>query len=109
VLPAIVVFFLIMRVSESPLWLEQQRQRAGRAVKLSLTRLFDPDLRWVTIPTSLLMGAFVWMYQSTTIWYPTLLANGSSSHCVSVVIERRRRDRIDRVCARCRRSRDSPR
>ena len=21
------------------------------------------------------MGAFVWMYQSTTIWYPTLLAN----------------------------------
>ena len=74
-LTAIVVFFLIMRVSESPLWLEQQRQRAGRAVKLSLTRLFDPDLRWVTIPTSLLMGAFVWMYQSTTIWYPTLLAN----------------------------------
>ena len=75
VLPAIVVFFLMMRVSESPLWLEQQRQRAGTPVRLSLLRLWDPDLRWVTIHTSLLMGAFVWMYQSTTIWYPTLLAN----------------------------------
>ena len=29
----------------------------------------------MTFHTSLLMGAFVWMYQSTTIWYPTLLAN----------------------------------
>jgi SHS family lactate transporter-like MFS transporter len=75
VLPAIVVFIFMTRVSESPLWLDQQRQRAGKAVKLSLTRMFDPDLRWVTIHTSLLMGAFVWMYQSTTIWYPTLLAN----------------------------------
>ena len=75
VLPAMVVFALMWRVRESPLWLEQQRQRAGRPVKLSLTRMFDPDLRWVTIHTSLLMGAFVWMYQSTTIWYPTLLGN----------------------------------
>ena len=31
VVPAIVVFFLMTRVSESPLWLEQQRQRAGQA------------------------------------------------------------------------------
>ena len=75
VLPAIAIFFLMTRVSESPLWLEQQRQRAGKPGRLSLSRLFDPDLRWVTIHTSLLMGAFVWMYQSTTIWYPTLLAN----------------------------------
>src|SRR4029453_11429275 len=28
--PAIIIFFLMTRVSESPLWLEQQRQRAGR-------------------------------------------------------------------------------
>jgi len=75
VLPSIVVFFLMMRVSESPLWLEQQRLRAGRLQRLSLARLFDRDLRWVTIHTSLLMGGFVWMYQSTTIWYPTLLGN----------------------------------
>ncbi|MDP2054946.1 MAG: MFS transporter [Acidobacteriota bacterium] len=75
VLPAIAIFYLMTRVSESPLWLEQQRLRAGQPQRLSLARLFDPDLRWVTFHTSLLMGAFVWMYQSTTIWYPTLLAN----------------------------------
>jgi len=75
VLPAIAVFYLMTRVSESPLWLEQQRLRAGKPQRLSLSRLFDRDLRWVTFHTSLLMGAFVWMYQSTTIWYPTLLGN----------------------------------
>jgi SHS family lactate transporter-like MFS transporter len=75
VLPAIAIFYLMTRVSESPLWLEQQRQRAGTVQRLSLARLFDRDLRWVTLHTSLLMGAFVWMYQSTTIWYPTLLTN----------------------------------
>jgi Na+/melibiose symporter-like transporter len=75
VLPAIVIFFLMTRVSESPIWLEQQRQRQGAPARLSLARLFDRDLRMVTLHTSLLMGAFVWMYQSTTIWYPTLLGN----------------------------------
>jgi SHS family lactate transporter-like MFS transporter len=75
VLPAIVIFFLMMRVSESPLWLEQKRQRGNAPGRLSLARLFDRDLRGVTLHTSLLMGAFVWMYQSSTIWYPTLLAN----------------------------------
>jgi SHS family lactate transporter-like MFS transporter len=74
VLPAIAVFFLMTRVSESPLWLEQQRQRAGKRVRLSIGRMFDRDLLPVTIHTSLLMGAFVWMYQSTTIWYPRLLS-----------------------------------
>jgi SHS family lactate transporter-like MFS transporter len=75
VLPAIVIFFLMTRVSESPIWLEQQRQRGGAPVRLSLLRLFDRDLRWVMVHTSLLMAAFIWMYHSTTIWYPTLLGN----------------------------------
>jgi SHS family lactate transporter-like MFS transporter len=43
------------------------------AQRLSLARLFDRDLIWVTLHTSLLMGGFVSMYQSTTFWYPTLL------------------------------------
>jgi MFS transporter, SHS family, lactate transporter len=73
VLPAIVIFYLMTRVNESPLWLEQRRLRGNAVGRLSLARLFDPDLRWVTLHTSILMGAFVWMYQSTTIWYPTLL------------------------------------
>jgi len=75
VIPAMVIFFLMTRVSESPLWLEQKRLRGNGPSRLSITRMFDPDLRWVTLHTSLLMGAFVWMYQSTTIWYPTLLGN----------------------------------
>jgi MFS transporter, SHS family, lactate transporter len=75
VIPAIVIFFLMMRVSESPMWLAQHEQRRTAPSRFSLGRLFDRDLFWVTIHTSLLMGAFVWMYQSTTIWYPTLLAN----------------------------------
>ncbi|HJU41695.1 MAG TPA: MFS transporter [Vicinamibacterales bacterium] len=75
VLPAVAIFYLMTRVSESPIWLEQRRQRANAPQRLSLARLFDADLRLVTLHTSVLMGAFVWMYQSTTIWYPTLLAN----------------------------------
>jgi SHS family lactate transporter-like MFS transporter len=75
VIPAIVIFFLMLRVSESPMWLAQHEQRRTSPSRVSLARLFDRDLFWVTIHTSLLMGAFVWMYQSTTIWYPTLLAN----------------------------------
>jgi SHS family lactate transporter-like MFS transporter len=76
VLPAIVIFGLMTRVPESPVWLEQsQRARVeGRPIRLSIGRLFDPDLRWVTVHTSVLMGAFVTMYQSMTFWYPTLLA-----------------------------------
>ena len=98
VLPAIVVFFLMTRVSESPLWLEQQRQRGDAPGRLSLARLFDRDLRGVTLHTSLLMGAFVWMYQSTTIWYPTLLGEPEAAAAgVPAAAERRRRDRIDRV------------
>src|SRR5688500_20277997 len=75
VLPAIVIFYLMTRVSESPLWLEQKRQRGDSPGRLSLARLFDRDLRWVTLHTSLLMGAFVWLYQLSSIWYPTLVVN----------------------------------
>lgn len=75
VIPAMVIFVLMTRVTESPMWLEQKRLRGSGPSRLSLARLFDGDLRWVTLHTSLLMGAFVWMYQSTTIWYPTLLGN----------------------------------
>ena len=76
VLPAVAVFAVMWTVPESPVWLEQQRRLAatGQQARVSLARLFDRDLRVVTIHTSLLMGAFVAMYYSTTFWYPTLLA-----------------------------------
>lgn len=77
VVPAAIVFAVMWTVPESPIWLERrQRLRAeGGSDRLSLGRLFDRDLIWVTLHTSLLMGAFVSVYQSTTFWYPTLLSS----------------------------------
>ncbi len=75
VIPGLLIFFAMRRVPESPVWIEKQRavRASGAASRLSLARLFDPDLWRVTLHTSLLMGGFVFMYQSTTFWYPTLL------------------------------------
>jgi SHS family lactate transporter-like MFS transporter len=76
VIPSIVIFFLMTRVPESEVWKEQVRRarEQGKPIRVSIARLFDRDLVWVTLHTSLLMGAFIAMYQSTTFWYPTLLA-----------------------------------
>jgi SHS family lactate transporter-like MFS transporter len=71
--PGLVILALMTRVPESPVWLEQRRQAGGAPRRLSLARLFDRDLLWVTVHTSALMGGFVFMYQSSTFWYPTLL------------------------------------
>ncbi len=71
--PGLVILALMTRVPESPVWLQQQRQAGGSPRRLSLARLFDRDLLWVTLHTSALMGGFVFMYQSSTFWYPTLL------------------------------------
>lgn len=75
VIPGCLIFLAMRRVPESPVWLEKQRElrASGGTARLSLARLFDADLRMVTLHTSLLMGGFVFMYQSTTFWYPTLL------------------------------------
>jgi SHS family lactate transporter-like MFS transporter len=77
VLPAAAVFAVMWTVPESPIWLERRRQlqAEGRDRRSSIARLFDRDLVWVTLHTSLLMGAFVSMYQSSTFWYPTFLAS----------------------------------
>ena len=75
VIPGSIIFFLMRRVPESPVWLARKAaiEARGETMGVSLTRLFRPDLLWVTVHTSLLMGGFVSMYQSTTFWYPTLL------------------------------------
>jgi MFS transporter, SHS family, lactate transporter len=75
ILPAFLVFFIMRGVKESPVWLERQRhlKAQNRTDSLSLPRLFQRDLIATTVHTSLLMGAFLFMYHSITYWYPTLL------------------------------------
>ncbi|MBM3780817.1 MAG: MFS transporter [Acidobacteria bacterium] len=75
VIPGTIIFFLMRRIPESPVWLARKAalEARGETMGVSLTRLFRRDLLWVTVHTSLLMGGFVSMYQSTTFWYPTLL------------------------------------
>jgi MFS transporter, SHS family, lactate transporter len=75
ILPAFVVLFIMKGVKESPVWLERQQHLKTHQQRdsLSLMRLFRSDLVLTTLHTSLLMGAFLFMYHSITYWYPTLL------------------------------------
>jgi SHS family lactate transporter-like MFS transporter len=75
ILPAFLVFFIMRGVKESPVWLDRQRHLRSHSQKdsLSLVRLFHRDLIATTLHTSILMGAFLFMYHSITYWYPTLL------------------------------------
>ena len=76
VIPAFIVLGVMATVKESPVWLEQQRlaRESGRPMaRLSVARLFQHDLRWVTLHSSLLMATFIFSYHSITYWYPTLL------------------------------------
>ena len=78
VLPALLVLWIRTGVRESPIWLERQRhlQEMGRDAledRVSVVRLLQPDLIWVTIQSSLLMSAFMFSYYSISFWYPTFL------------------------------------
>jgi MFS transporter, SHS family, lactate transporter len=75
ILPAFLVLFIMKGVQESPVWLDRQRHLKAHQQRdsLSLMRLFRADLAMTTLHTSLLMGAFLFMYHSITYWYPTLL------------------------------------
>jgi MFS transporter, SHS family, lactate transporter len=75
VLPALVVLFIMKGVKESPVWLERQRHLKTRQERdpVSLGRLFSREVVATTIHTSIMMGAFLFMYHSITYWYPTLL------------------------------------
>ena len=75
ILPAFLVLFIMKGVKESPVWLDRQRhlRESRQRDSLSLLRLFKRDLIWTTLHTSILMGAFLFMYHSITYWYPTLL------------------------------------
>ena len=81
VLPALLVLWIRSGVSESPVWLARQRhlRDAGSAAvagRVSVLRLFQPDLWWATVQSSLLMGTFMFSYYSLSFWYPTFLRDG---------------------------------
>jgi SHS family lactate transporter-like MFS transporter len=79
--PALFTLWIRSKVTESPIWLEQQRLRTQRAAEgrpvrepgLSFVRLFQPDLLWITIQTTAVIGAFMCLYYSVIFWYPTFL------------------------------------
>jgi SHS family lactate transporter-like MFS transporter len=81
IVPAVFTLWIRSKVSESPVWLERQRQRdaarrAGRPVaepRMSLTRIFSPDLLLTTVQTTIVIGAFMCIYYSVSFWYPTFL------------------------------------
>jgi SHS family lactate transporter-like MFS transporter len=74
VLPALLVFWIMARVKESPVWLERQRTLGpGRHEPLAVLQLFRARLRGTTIHASLVMAAFLCFYYSITFWYPTLI------------------------------------
>ena len=78
VIPALLVLWIRTGVRESPVWLERQRRLKETGTRsledrVSLVRLFRPDLLWVTVQSSLLMSAFMFSYYSISFWYPTFL------------------------------------
>jgi SHS family lactate transporter-like MFS transporter len=75
VLPAFLVLFIIKGVKESPVWLERQQHLKANKTRdpVSIVRLFYRDVLPTTLHTSMVMGAFLFMYHSITYWYPTLL------------------------------------
>ena len=77
VVPALLVLWIRAGVAESPVWLERQRYlrtaKQSLGDRASVVRIFQGDLIWVTLQTSLLMCAFMFSYYSITYWYPTFL------------------------------------
>jgi MFS family permease len=75
VIPGLLVLWLAKGVKESPVWLDRQKHLKDRqqTEPVSFARLFRGDLLGVTVQTSVLMGAFIFSYHSTSFWYVTYL------------------------------------
>jgi SHS family lactate transporter-like MFS transporter len=84
IIPALFTLWIRRKVPESPVWLARQRAisdaaRAGRPMadsKGSVLRIFQPDLFWTTMQTTLVIGSFMCIYYSVNFWYPTFLREG---------------------------------
>jgi len=81
IVPALITLWIRRKVPESPVWLARQRAieaaaRAGRPIadsRGSVARIFKPDLFWITLQTTLVIGSFMCIYYSVNFWYPTFL------------------------------------
>jgi SHS family lactate transporter-like MFS transporter len=87
IVPALLTLWIRVRVKESPVWLEQQRRiRQGatgtRTPKISLVRIFQPDLLGTTIQTMIVIGAFMCVFYSIQYWYATFLREAGRSTIV---------------------------
>jgi SHS family lactate transporter-like MFS transporter len=81
IVPALLTLWIRRNVQESPVWLERRslltaRAREGHSSgepRLSLLRIFQPDLIGITLQTTAVIGAFMCVYYSVNYWYPTFL------------------------------------
>jgi SHS family lactate transporter-like MFS transporter len=72
-IPALLVLWIRANVSESPVWLMSRLDNRREPLKISLTRIFAPDLLGTTIHCSVLAAGFMVSYYSVTYWYATFL------------------------------------
>lgn len=74
ILPAALVLWIMKYVKESPVWLERRQHLASGVQRDgSFANLFRKDLLPITIHTTLLLASILFLYNSITWWYPTLL------------------------------------
>lgn len=91
-IPALLTLWIRARVTESPLWLEQQRGSRGTSpesatpARLSIVRIFDSHLIGTTIQTTLVMAGFMFSYYSITYWYATFLRDSGQPTFAPVVL-----------------------
>jgi SHS family lactate transporter-like MFS transporter len=86
VVPALLTFWIRSGVPESPVWLERQRllkqdviRRTFVEPKISVGRIFQPDLILTTLHTTAVIGSFMCVYYSVNFWYPTFLRESGRS------------------------------
>src|SRR5687768_981152 len=79
IIPALFTLWIRKSVSESPVWLERQRQlqamgpSAAAARQTPIARIFSRDLIGTTVGTTMVIGSFMCIYYSVNFWYPTFL------------------------------------
>ena len=83
IIPAFFTLWIRSTVSESPVWLERQKQlkttRSKAEDKISLVRIFQRDLIGTTLQTTAVIGAFMCAFYSIAFWYPTFLRESDRS------------------------------